>query len=99
MVGGAGDDELVDGGGVDGPRVVEDRDLVGPVEDAGVAIEVAVVRLVVVVVVVEQAEAEMVGLGRNVVDDDGVFALLLGVKSGVDPVIAGSAGVGAGDTH
>ena len=43
-------------------------------------------RLVVVVVVVEETEAEVVSIGRNEVNDDAVFSLPLGIKRGVNPV-------------
>ena len=59
---------------------MEDSNLVGPVEDTRIGIEIPEVWLVVVVVVVEETEAEVVCVGRNKVDDDAVFALALGVK-------------------
>ena len=65
---------------------MEDTNLVRPVEDARVGVEVAEVRLVVVVVVVQQAEAEVMCIGRNEVDDDAVLSLLLGIERRVDPV-------------
>ncbi len=65
---------------------MEDTNLVGPVEDARVGVEVAEVRLVVVVVVVEKTEAEVVSIVRNEIDDDAVFSLALGIKRRVDPV-------------
>ena len=96
MIGGRGDDQFIHRRRVDGPGVVEDANLVGPVKDARVAIEVSVMRFIVVVVVVEQAEAEMVSIARDVVDDDRILALCLFVQSRINPVIARCAGVGAG---
>src|SRR6185437_2376697 len=56
-------------------------------KDAWVGVEVAEMWLVIVVVVIQQAEAEMVRLGGDEVDDDRVFALLLRIGRGVDPVL------------
>ena len=83
---------IIDHGGADGPGVVEDTNLVGPVKDARVGVEVAEVRLVIVVVVVEKTEAEVVSVVRNEIDDDAVFSLLLGIKRRVDPVAGGIVG-------
>jgi len=67
------------------------------VEDARVGVEVAEVRLVVVVVVVEKTEAEVVRIGRNKVNDDRVLPLPLGIERCVGPIagsIAGNIGCG-----
>src|SRR5260370_16115871 len=60
-----GDKGVVDHGGTDGPGVAENTNLVGTIEDARVSIEVAEVRLVVVVVIVQKAEAEGICIVRN----------------------------------
>jgi len=93
VVGCGGDDQFVHQTRRHRPVIMQNAYLIRAGEDPRVPVEVAVVRRVIGVVVVQNREPDAMSVVRNEVDDDGVFSLRLLLCCGVYPVVRGASGV------